>query len=154
MILGKKMNFIVFATSSVIKEAEANRLKLTPEFLQLKFIQAIANNTKIFFGDKVFPSSPMLIFVCPCTLTWPFSLVSRFLIWFWIRGCLGTYFMMFLEGELQRPKQISELFLDVRGLSSDDSKCITNILEELYLRSYLYTMRMKQVYKFPCVGSM
>ncbi|KHN20517.1 Erlin-2 [Glycine soja] len=37
----------------VIKEAEANRLKLTPEFLQLKFIQAIANNTKIFFGDKV-----------------------------------------------------------------------------------------------------
>lgn len=37
----------------VIKEAEANRLKLTPEFLQLKFIEAIANNTKIFFGDKV-----------------------------------------------------------------------------------------------------
>ncbi|KAG2409310.1 hypothetical protein LR48_Vigan01g129700 [Vigna angularis] len=37
----------------VIKEAEANTLKLTPEFLQLKFIEAIANNTKIFFGDKV-----------------------------------------------------------------------------------------------------
>ncbi|KAJ1393930.1 Erlin1/2 [Sesbania bispinosa] len=37
----------------VIREAEANRLKLTPEFLQLKFIEAIANNTKIFFGDKV-----------------------------------------------------------------------------------------------------
>ncbi|XP_020220684.1 erlin-2-B [Cajanus cajan] len=37
----------------VIKEAEANKLKLTPEFLQLKFIEAIANNTKIFFGDKV-----------------------------------------------------------------------------------------------------
>ncbi|TKY58942.1 Erlin-1 protein [Spatholobus suberectus] len=37
----------------VIKEAEANRLKLTPEFLQLKFIEAIANNTKIFFGDKI-----------------------------------------------------------------------------------------------------
>ncbi|QCD82382.1 DNA ligase 4 [Vigna unguiculata] len=36
----------------VIKEAEANTLKLTPEFLQLKFIEAIANNTKIFFGDK------------------------------------------------------------------------------------------------------
>lgn len=65
----EKIDFIVFAISSVIKEAEANRLKLTPEFLQLKFIQAIANNTKIFFGDKVFPSSPMLIFVCPCTLT-------------------------------------------------------------------------------------
>ncbi|XP_068468410.1 uncharacterized protein [Phaseolus vulgaris] len=37
----------------VIKEAEANTLKLTPEFLHLKFIEAIANNTKIFFGDKV-----------------------------------------------------------------------------------------------------
>ncbi|OIW10253.1 hypothetical protein TanjilG_28004 [Lupinus angustifolius] len=37
----------------VIKEAEANRLKLTPEFLELKFIEAIANNTKIFFGEKL-----------------------------------------------------------------------------------------------------
>ncbi|XP_074588411.1 uncharacterized protein LOC141844272 [Curcuma longa] len=37
----------------VTKEAEANRLKLTPEYLQLKFIESIANNSKIFFGDKV-----------------------------------------------------------------------------------------------------
>ncbi|XP_009396430.2 uncharacterized protein LOC103981425 isoform X1 [Musa acuminata AAA Group] len=37
----------------VMKEAEANRLKLTPEFLELKFIEAIANNSKIFFGEKV-----------------------------------------------------------------------------------------------------
>ncbi|KAJ6846586.1 erlin-2-B isoform X1 [Iris pallida] len=37
----------------VLKEAEANRLKLTPEFLELKFIESIANNSKIFFGDKV-----------------------------------------------------------------------------------------------------
>lgn len=36
-----------------MKEAEANRLKLTPEFLELKFIEAIANNSKIFFGEKV-----------------------------------------------------------------------------------------------------
>lgn len=36
-----------------MREAEANRLKLTPEFLELKFIEAIANNSKIFFGDKV-----------------------------------------------------------------------------------------------------
>ncbi|KAK4260999.1 hypothetical protein QN277_004055 [Acacia crassicarpa] len=42
----------------VTKEAEANRLKLTPEFLELKFIEAIASNTKIFFGDKV----PNMIF--------------------------------------------------------------------------------------------
>ncbi|PRQ40659.1 putative Band 7 domain-containing protein [Rosa chinensis] len=37
----------------VMKEAEANRLKLTPQFLELKFIEAIADNTKVFFGDKV-----------------------------------------------------------------------------------------------------
>ena len=37
---------------SVLREAEANKLKLTPQFLELKFIEAIADNTKIFFGDK------------------------------------------------------------------------------------------------------
>lgn len=42
----------------VLKEAEANKLKLTPQFLELKFIEAIADNTKIFFGDKV----PNMIF--------------------------------------------------------------------------------------------
>ncbi|OWM89471.1 hypothetical protein CDL15_Pgr024219 [Punica granatum] len=36
----------------VMKEAEANKLKLTPQFLELKFIEAIAGNTKIFFGAK------------------------------------------------------------------------------------------------------
>ncbi|KAK8699706.1 hypothetical protein V6N13_115789 [Hibiscus sabdariffa] len=34
-------------------EAEANKSKLNREFLHLKFTEAIANNTKIFFGDKV-----------------------------------------------------------------------------------------------------
>ena len=42
-----------------MKEAEANKMKLTPEYLELKFIEAIANNSKIFFGDKVRPT-------CPC----------------------------------------------------------------------------------------
>ena len=41
-----------------LKEAEANKLKLTPQFLELKFIEAIANNTKIFFGNKI----PNLVF--------------------------------------------------------------------------------------------
>ncbi|ESQ51044.1 hypothetical protein EUTSA_v10022792mg [Eutrema salsugineum] len=44
----------------VLREAEANKLKLTPEFLELKFIDAIARNTKMFFGDKAaweFPES-------------------------------------------------------------------------------------------------
>ncbi|KAK9120913.1 hypothetical protein Syun_018530 [Stephania yunnanensis] len=40
------------------REAEANKLKLTQEYLELKFIEAIANNTKMFFGDKV----PNMIF--------------------------------------------------------------------------------------------
>ncbi|CAK9186198.1 unnamed protein product [Ilex paraguariensis] len=35
-----------------MKEAEANKLMLTPQYLELKFIEAIANNSKIFFGDK------------------------------------------------------------------------------------------------------
>ncbi|KAK0573384.1 hypothetical protein LWI29_007310 [Acer saccharum] len=42
----------------LVKEAEANKLKLTPQFLELRFIEAIADNTKIFFGDKV----PNMIF--------------------------------------------------------------------------------------------
>ncbi|KAH9540175.1 hypothetical protein CY35_15G097100 [Sphagnum magellanicum] len=42
----------------VLREAEANKLKLTPEFLELKFIEAIANNTKMFFGEKI-PSMVM-----------------------------------------------------------------------------------------------
>ncbi|XP_057837736.1 uncharacterized protein LOC131047939 isoform X1 [Cryptomeria japonica] len=37
----------------VMKEAEANKLKLTPEYLELRFIEAIANNSKMFFGNKV-----------------------------------------------------------------------------------------------------
>ncbi|KAG0561557.1 hypothetical protein KC19_9G073000 [Ceratodon purpureus] len=37
----------------VMKEADANKLKLTPQFLELKFIEAIANNSKMFFGEKL-----------------------------------------------------------------------------------------------------
>ena len=37
----------------VTREAEANRQKLTPEFLQLSFMTAISNNTKLYFGDKL-----------------------------------------------------------------------------------------------------
>ena len=37
----------------LMKEAEANKLKLTPQYLELRFIEAIANNSKIFFGNKV-----------------------------------------------------------------------------------------------------
>jgi hypothetical protein len=46
-------NCIWFGLSRILKEAEANRLKLTPEYLELRFIESIANNSKIFFGEKV-----------------------------------------------------------------------------------------------------
>lgn len=36
-----------------MREAEANKLMLTPEYLDLKFSESIANNTKIFFGNRV-----------------------------------------------------------------------------------------------------
>ncbi|KAK2966701.1 hypothetical protein RJ640_007988 [Escallonia rubra] len=41
------------ANAITMKEAEANKMKLTPQFLELRFIEAIANNSKIFFGNKV-----------------------------------------------------------------------------------------------------
>ena len=35
------------------KEAEANKLRLTKEVLQLEAVRALANNTKIFWGEKL-----------------------------------------------------------------------------------------------------
>jgi erlin len=35
------------------KEAEANKLRLTPELLQLETVRALANNTKIYFGERI-----------------------------------------------------------------------------------------------------
>lgn len=45
-----------------MREAEANKLMLTPQYLDLKFSEAIANNTKIFFGNKVW--SILFFFFC------------------------------------------------------------------------------------------
>merc|ERR1712112_39205 len=35
------------------KQAEANRLLLTPEFLELKKIEAISTNNKVYFGPDI-----------------------------------------------------------------------------------------------------
>ena len=35
------------------REAEANRARITPEFIQLEAVRAIANQTKVFFGEKL-----------------------------------------------------------------------------------------------------
>ena len=37
----------------VQKQAEANRLLLTQEFLELKRIEAMANNNKVYFGPDI-----------------------------------------------------------------------------------------------------
>mmetsp|Transcript_20128 Transcript_20128/g.23223 ORF Transcript_20128/g.23223 Transcript_20128/m.23223 type:complete len:334 (+) Transcript_20128:198-1199(+) len=36
-----------------MKEAEGNKLRLTPELLQLETVRALANNTKIYFGERI-----------------------------------------------------------------------------------------------------
>lgn len=53
----------------MLREAEANRLKLTPEYLELRFIEAISNNSKIFFGDKV-SALHDCSFVCSISFPW------------------------------------------------------------------------------------
>ncbi|VDM70405.1 unnamed protein product, partial [Strongylus vulgaris] len=35
------------------REAEANRLLLTPQYLELKRIEAVAKNNKIFYGQDI-----------------------------------------------------------------------------------------------------
>ena len=37
----------------VSREAEANQKRLTPELLQLEAVRALANNTKVFWGEKL-----------------------------------------------------------------------------------------------------
>ena len=37
----------------LVREAEGNRKRLTPEYLEWTFLQALGNNTKIFWGEKL-----------------------------------------------------------------------------------------------------
>ncbi|XP_019247355.1 PREDICTED: erlin-2-B isoform X3 [Nicotiana attenuata] len=53
MYLAREKSLSDAAYYRTMREAEANKLKLTPEFLELRFIEAITNNSKIFFGNKV-----------------------------------------------------------------------------------------------------
>ncbi|KAL2898264.1 Erlin-2, partial [Bienertia sinuspersici] len=46
--IDNEMNF-----SSLIKEAKANKLKLTPQYLELGFIEGATNNTKIYFDKRI-----------------------------------------------------------------------------------------------------
>jgi len=47
-----------------LQEAEANALLLTPAYIEMKRIQSLANNTKVFFGDSI-PS----MFAVPSAVT-------------------------------------------------------------------------------------
>ena len=95
--------------SSLLKEAEANKLKLTPEFLELKFIEAIANNTKIFFGEKVFPS---LLCVCMCVCVCRRGVLC-------VQALLNSSFL-----------QIPNMFLDQRLLGNFLQQLSRNVSEE------------------------
>ncbi|KAK4376599.1 hypothetical protein RND71_002895 [Anisodus tanguticus] len=53
MYLAREKSLADASYYRTMREAEANKLKLTPEFLELRFIEAITNNTKMFFGNKV-----------------------------------------------------------------------------------------------------
>ncbi|CAH9096638.1 unnamed protein product [Cuscuta epithymum] len=53
MYLAREKSLADAAYYRTMREADANKLKLTPQFLELKFIEAITNNSKIFFGNKV-----------------------------------------------------------------------------------------------------
>ncbi|KAL6068298.1 Band 7 domain [Balamuthia mandrillaris] len=53
MHLAKQKALAEAAFYSMKMEAEANALRLTPEYLKLVLFQSLANNTKIYYGEKI-----------------------------------------------------------------------------------------------------
>jgi len=53
MHLGKQRALAEATRYRILKEAEANAKKLTPELLKLALYQGVTNNTKIFYGKNV-----------------------------------------------------------------------------------------------------
>jgi len=54
------------------REAEANALRITPELIQLEAVRAIANNSKIYFGEKIpsmFADTGSLLSAAPAAST-------------------------------------------------------------------------------------
>tara|TARA_B100000513_G_scaffold94033_1_gene39750 strand:+ start:85 stop:333 length:249 start_codon:yes stop_codon:yes gene_type:complete len=45
--------FLTFFQNKSQREAESNRMLLTPEFLKLEAMRAIGNTTKVYFGDHL-----------------------------------------------------------------------------------------------------
>ena len=45
--------FVAFFQNKSQREAESNRMLLTPEFLKLEAMRAIGNTTKVYFGDHL-----------------------------------------------------------------------------------------------------
>ena len=102
-------NRIWFGLCRILKEADANRLKLTPEYLELRFIESIANNSKIFFGEKVLTQTCYVLFFrfgssshgLSCEL-----LLCRFLTWSWIKGCSRITLMLFLGRTIMKCRSV------------------------------------------------
>ncbi|KAE8732908.1 Erlin-2 [Hibiscus syriacus] len=82
-----------------MKEAEANKSKLSREFLHLKFTEAIANNTKIFFGDK----AANMVLDQTLIVTWAFvGLSVTEVITASITVVIGSTLNYFLDGKINR----------------------------------------------------
>lgn len=47
------VNFFFGMWCRVMREVDVNKLKLIFEFFELKFIEVVGNNFKMFFGEKV-----------------------------------------------------------------------------------------------------
>ena len=52
-MLISRQGYVTCMRCRISQEAEAMKAKLTPEFLQLAFMQAVANNTKLYFGERL-----------------------------------------------------------------------------------------------------
>ena len=53
MHLNKEKSLADAAFYKALKEIESNKAKLTPEYLELMKFEAIAKNTKIYFGNPI-----------------------------------------------------------------------------------------------------
>jgi hypothetical protein len=53
MHLARERSFADANKYKIDAEAESNKRKLSPEFLQWSMYQAVAQNTKIYFGDSI-----------------------------------------------------------------------------------------------------
>lgn len=52
LVISAPVTTAVVLPGSAEKEAEGNKLKLTPQYLELVALEALASGTKVLFGDN------------------------------------------------------------------------------------------------------